>query len=312
MATVFRGRAVSKPDILHDLVFMHDRGGQGRFRDLPNVQLRIVRKGRLEGMVRFAARQHEYSDVSVTSLPTVANELARDGQRVHYEFHSSTLQVIRDELGILDLAKVATLRVPSRYMSQIVAQELPMEMASMVEVVPNVVDRSVFSVCGPTSDSICRKFGRPIVWIGRFDKGKNPNDLIRALSLMPDDFWAVVIVSMESDPGRMADFLATLSQYGLQDRARVFLNLEQGKIAQIYRAAAQSGGVFCSTSLAESFGYGVAEALACGLPVAAYDVGALGELGAVDRQLLLIPPGDVRQLARAIEELSGAHGPDVA
>jgi len=53
---------------------------------------------------------------------------------------------------------------------------------------------------------------------------------------------------------------------------------------------------------AETFGLAVAEAMACGLPVAGSRVGALGELLEPDA---LVPPGDAAALAEAIARLAG-------
>jgi glycosyltransferase involved in cell wall biosynthesis len=61
--------------------------------------------------------------------------------------------------------------------------------------------------------------------------------------------------------------------------------------------------VFVLPSLAEGFGIAAAEAMACGLPVVASDVGGLREIVARNETGILVPPRDANALAHALLEL---------
>jgi glycosyltransferase involved in cell wall biosynthesis len=61
--------------------------------------------------------------------------------------------------------------------------------------------------------------------------------------------------------------------------------------------------VFVLPSLAEGFGMAAAEAMACGLPVIASDVGGLREIVAPNETGILVPPREANALANAILEL---------
>ncbi|HEY9470068.1 MAG TPA: glycosyltransferase family 4 protein [Propionibacteriaceae bacterium] len=301
MSTVYRSRAVERPTTAFDLVFQHDKGGRSRFVDLDNVSLRVVDKGRLEAFLAYAVRNRRYDDVSITSLPEFASSVAKSTNvPVHYEFHTSTVDVIQKELERLDLNAISGIRVPSAYLADMVMQELPVSSRGLVEVVPNDIDHEVFEPTGSTMRAHLGPKDLPLVWIGRFDRGKNYRDFLRLLSLLPKRFVGIVIVSLESDPSRMAEFLGDVGHYQVGNRVKVLMNLDQHAVASIYRGAAIAGGAFVSTSLAESFGYGVVEAMACGLSVFAYDAGALHEHTAREGDLSLFDLGDIDGMAQAL------------
>jgi glycosyltransferase involved in cell wall biosynthesis len=61
--------------------------------------------------------------------------------------------------------------------------------------------------------------------------------------------------------------------------------------------------VFAQPSMEEAFGITVLQAMACGLPVVASDVGGLPELVDPGTTGLMVPPGDVGALAEALQTL---------
>lgn len=299
MATVYRTRASFNPEESHLLVFQKDRGGRAAFRNIPNLDIRIVPRSRLHVYLQFLASTQEVSQLRITADPKLANAVpdAIRG-RVVYEFHSSALDALSAEIDQLDFNNVSQLWTPSRYMKTALGHLLP-EHAPRVSVVPNLVDTTVFREDGERFP-YARAHAIPILWVGRFDAGKNVRDLLRAMSILPARYMIHIVVSLESDPDRLAQTLAELDAYGLSDRTRIHLNLSQAKIAGLYRYTRDSGGIFCSTSLGESFGYSVAEALATRTPVVAYDVGAIGELSTAFDSPYLVPVGDIEGLARTI------------
>ncbi|HEX4436053.1 MAG TPA: glycosyltransferase family 4 protein [Solirubrobacteraceae bacterium] len=75
--------------------------------------------------------------------------------------------------------------------------------------------------------------------------------------------------------------------------------VDAGRLAELRRGAAIA---LVPSRSAETFGMAAAEAMACGLPVAASDVGALPELLGSEA---LVAPGDPEALAAAIRRLAG-------
>lgn len=311
MTTVYKNRIKSNPNDYHNLVFANDHGARGVFDDLTNARVEIPAHGRLDTYVRYSYETAKFDEVRVTSLPETANHLLDiDPSRVVYEFHSSNEKVIEEELSKLNLDKLSKIVVPSLYLRNLVDSLMPPLVDTLIQVVENKVDESVFS---PTVEASPWEFApgsMPLVWIGRFDKGKNPRDFLRVLSLLPVEYFGILIVSMESEPHRAASFLADVAAYGLDSRVKVMMNLPQVEIASLYRFVASNNGAFVSTSLGESFGFGVAEALACGLDTVAYEVGALSERTAPKGcKYVLVDVGDITGLSRQVARLQEVSEP---
>lgn len=300
MTTVYRNRALSDPENHYTFLFMHDKSGSVSYDTLPNATMRISRPDRYNALVEFAVNSCEYESIYITSIPQIVSRLGSRGIEIVYEFHSSDVNVIHRELEALDLSKVDKIATPSEFLAGVVRTKLDDNQRDMVFVLPNIVDQSTFAKDG-SIPSLVRDPGTiPLVWVGRLDKGKNVNDFLRVLSLLPAEYSGIIILSFEDQPERMANFLGLAASLGVEKRITVLLNLSQRDIAGIYRFARTRHGLFCSTSLGESFGYGVAEALASGLPSLAYDVGALRELEGGGADFRLVPVGDVLGFAHLI------------
>lgn len=305
MATVYRTRALSCPEERHDFLFMNDRGGRAAFDSLPNTAYRIIPKGRFSPALSFITNHFDYDEVRVTSLPDVASQLGHGlPDRVAYEFHSSTKSIVEAELKRLDIDAVRNIQTPSHWLTNIVARRLTRAQASKCLTVPNLVDRTTFNKSVPPAVRDLEDGLIPLLWIGRFDKGKNLNDFLRVLSLLPERYVPVVVVSYETEPDRIARAFQEARSYGVAHRMQTHLNLSQEQLARLYTWARERGGLFLSTSLAESFGYSVAEALACGLPTVAYRVGGIPEVPTHETRRELISVGDVPGMAAAVERLT--------
>jgi glycosyltransferase involved in cell wall biosynthesis len=99
-------------------------------------------------------------------------------------------------------------------------------------------------------------------------------------------------------------------ELGLGERVRFAGAASPAEIADALRAA----DLFVLSSLSENMPLAVIEALCCGLPVAATDVGGVPE--AVREDGVLAPPGDPERLAVAIRSVLDGYecydGGDIA
>jgi len=138
--------------------------------------------------------------------------------------------------------------------------------------------------------------GPALVWSGRFVPEKAPHLAIAAARRAGR---SIVLAGPIPDPRYFAGQVQPL----LGDDVRYAGHLRQ---AELSRLIAGSGVLVASPVWDEPYGMVVAEALACGTPVAAFRRGGIPEI--VDSSCArLAPPGDVDALAEAIR---GAEGLD--
>lgn len=301
VTSVIRGRAAAHPDQEFHAIFMYDKGGVNAFSDLENVHIRIVRKDRIIWYLTHVMGKFDYATASFLSCPDVFNEIqVSRTTRTDYEFHSSDLQVIQNELDNLKLDNADRIVTPSEYMASQLRPMVAKHLQLKVAVEPNLVDTSIFCAQDEDSTRTDSSHRIPLVWVGRFDKGKGYRYFLRMLRSLPDNYYGIMVASFEQGPERAAEFLGEAAYDRVDDRIQLLLNQPQIEMARIYREAAAAGGALVSTSLLESFGYTVAEALECGLPVAAFDLPALRERGASPGKIRFADIGDVQELRDAV------------
>ncbi|OFP24496.1 hypothetical protein HMPREF2996_00310 [Corynebacterium sp. HMSC066C02] len=308
VSSVIRGRAADEPNTHFDVVFFNDRGGLRTFSDIANVNVRIIREDRAIAYLTYIVSRMEYDSVHVLSTPKIANALVKDSDvAVVYEFHSSNMTVVGEELKELDVDKMSQIAVPSEVMRLKIGERLPRRILARLIVTPNLVDHRVFSSEGPSDffdrdPKLADSTLRPIVWVGRFDKDKGYQYAVRALAQLPENYFGIFVVSLEHDPIRTSRFLSECDAMGVRDRIQFYMNLSQPEISTLYRSARDRGGVYVSTSLMESFGYAIAESMECGLPCVAFQLPVLDMHN--DRgQLYSVPVGDIQAMSQLISTL---------
>ena len=133
-----------------------------------------------------------------------------------------------------------------------------------------------------------------IVSVGRLAAPKDPFALVAALGRLPTAGFRAVFVGAGPDQAAVA---AAIRGAGL-DRA-VELAGDRDDVPALLAGA----DLFVLASRSEGFPMSVLEAMAAGLPVVASAVGGVAEAVADGETGLLVAPGDVDGLARAIERL---------
>jgi len=159
---------------------------------------------------------------------------------------------------------------------------------SKVRVIYNGVDPGRFSPSPPPA-------GRPtLVWVGRIQPLKDLLTLIRAVALVAGAVPGVrcLLYGPDTDPGYAAQCRRTVTAAGL-DEVVAF----EGPVADASAAFARADVVVLS-SMSEGFPYTVVEAMMCGRPVVATDVGGVAE--ALDDRSLLAEPQNAASLAAAL------------
>jgi len=139
-----------------------------------------------------------------------------------------------------------------------------------------------------------------ILFYGVLDARKGVNILIKAFREISDKACLVIVGS-----GPQKDYLVALAgEWGLSGKV-VFLNwMANSELPGLLNEA----DVFVYPSVPfggweEQFGYAMAEASACGIPVVATGIGAIGEAVKDGITGFLVPPNDIPALRGAITEL---------
>ncbi|HEY5603773.1 MAG TPA: HAD-IIB family hydrolase [Gammaproteobacteria bacterium] len=154
--------------------------------------------------------------------------------------------------------------------------------------------------------------GRPLILaISRPDERKNIAALIQAFGEQPQlrELANLVIIAGNRDDitvmdkgshAVMSGILELIDKYDLYGHVAYPKHHQPEDVADLYRLAAQSKGVFVNPAFTEPFGLTLIEAAASGVPVVAtHDGGPRDILGACNNGLL-IDPLDTRDIAGAL------------
>jgi teichuronic acid biosynthesis glycosyltransferase TuaC len=165
--------------------------------------------------------------------------------------------------------------------------------------IPNGCDRRVFS-CQPSAE-IRTEAGigpadRVILFTGALTPPKGVPELLQAFQKLAAGDPLLHLVCIGEGPLH-AQILEFAAQNGLSGRIRVPGKLSSAEVARWMNAA----DVFCLPSHSEGCPNVVVEAIACGCPVVATDVGGIPDLVSPACGILT-PPGNADRLAEALRQ----------
>jgi glycosyltransferase involved in cell wall biosynthesis len=173
--------------------------------------------------------------------------------------------------------------------------------SKQIRTIPNGIDSQRFQ---PGPSNVNRSdFGIPadhvvIGAIGMFDLVKGHIFLLKALKLLRDRGIEKLTCLIVGD-GRLREHLKTYVQEAGLNQQVTFLGYRRD-VADLLSLM----DIFVMPSIRESFGIAALEAMAMKLPVIASEVGGLAEIVEHRKTGLLLPPGDPRSLADAMETLA--------
>ena len=148
-------------------------------------------------------------------------------------------------------------------------------------------------------DATSRPRARPgegvpaIVSVGRFQAPKDAASLVRALALLGGEHRAALV----GDGPDRAAAVAEARRLGVEEA--VVFEGERDDVPEILA----SSHIFVLSSRSEALPVSILEAMAAGLPVVATRVGGVPELVVDGETGLLVPAGDTRALADALQRL---------
>ena len=165
--------------------------------------------------------------------------------------------------------------------------------AKNVKVLPNGVDTDKFAFSQDREDNL-------ILFVGRFERSKGIHILIDALNFLEtstnliiigpnsnDEYSKEILWRIERENRKGKHNVAYLGSFCLNDLVKYY----------------QKSSVFVCPSLSEAFGIVNLEAMSCGTPVIASNVGGIRDIVENGKNGILVPPNDPIKLAEAIEYL---------
>src|SRR5437764_1336512 len=160
-----------------------------------------------------------------------------------------------------------------------------------VRVVHNGIDTETFRPL----PGVERQPHKPLDVGNSEDRNKGARYFLEAVNLLKDELdFRVTFVDNEKHNLKLAPRL--VNEFGLNSRVDFTGRVPTAELVRHYNEAK----LLVTSSLHEGFGLPLAEAMACGTPTVATDIGAYREIVEHGESGWLVPPGDARALAAAI------------
>lgn len=190
------------------------------------------------------------------------------------------------------IKKSDKLIIVSNYLADELVKRFP-EAADKIEIINCGVDINTFNPFKKAA--IKNGASSTFLFVGNLVKNKNPENLIKAFARLSADA-RLILVGDGPDRKTLIDMAHKLGVYN-KVKFQGYVNKEE--LPDFYRRA----DVLVMPSLNEAFGLVALEAMACGLPVAASNVGGLKEFIKNGENGILFDPNDVTDINKAMANL---------
>lgn len=140
-----------------------------------------------------------------------------------------------------------------------------------------------------------------LLYVGGIQKRKGVGFLIDALNIIKDNNLLLYLVGdLDKEPEYFDNIKKSCHNYGLQSRVRFCGRISDSELKKLYAES----DIFILPSLQEGFGIVIIEAMQFGLPIIASNVTSIPEIVQDDKNGILVPPGNSKKLAEAIDKLT--------
>ena len=182
------------------------------------------------------------------------------------------------------------LQVPSKYLERVLYQLAPDISKARVYVIPPSVDENIFF---PAT----RNRSKIVLMVSNLVEGKGHYDALKAFAEVKKRVAGAKLVIIGTGP-LYGELKQKITEMGLTKEVSLVGSLAHRTLPKWY----QEASVLLFPSYAESFGIVQIEALACGLPVIAYDNEGSREIFA-EYPECLVKTGDIDELGRKLESI---------
>lgn len=202
------------------------------------------------------------------------------------------------ERGLKQLATLAPRVELAIGVSEFNRRELEAAGFKNTAAIPILIDWSAYDVPpDPNVERVWRDVRTKLLFVSAIRPNKRHDDLIRMLAYyhrcIDREAHLLLVGSQRDQPQYCARLRALVRELGLEDAVTFTGPVSQAALVAYYRQAS------CFVSLSEHEGFAVwlLEAMRFGVPIVAYDAGAVGET--LDGGGLLIPRKDLAEVAEA-------------
>lgn len=263
-----------------DLHFFRDYGGSSIFK---NYNGEILIQPDVEKLQRLIEEKNYDAVISVDTVDTLSilqkmNYRGKIGLEVHTTYEQNLTYLGNKIIDCVDFVIV-----PSKYQENLVKNKLEHK---KIHILGNAVSDCITY----RKDCVSKYKKKIILWVGRIDQHKNWRlflKIAKELHKRDDGYLFWIVGGLKSETSEICEFEKKLYQYDLECVVRWIPQVSYDQIDKVYSYAANSGGGYISTSINESFGMTIIEAMMCKCPVVVNQVGALPELTEDGRGLCL-------------------------
>ncbi|WP_144937401.1 glycosyltransferase family 4 protein [Paenibacillus sp. 32O-W] len=258
-------------------VFLSDHGGRSAFNGYPHIYI-LDNK---QKMINFL-NQNKF-DLIVTidtyEIYEVIDELKINVTVIH-EVHSTYITTLMKLKEVLAKSEIAAIITPSEYLKNKIIMNYSEKSNIPIYCVENCLDTSLFSYKDVIYESLNNE--RMLLWVGKLDDHKNWKFFIEVAVDLKAHLKGDVIFQLvggHTAPDSIKnEFIRTISKYKIDGFFNWIPFVDYKNMPEIYSKVAKSGGLCISTSIDESFGMSLIEAISCNCPVIAPKVGAIPEI----------------------------------
>jgi len=163
-----------------------------------------------------------------------------------------------------------------------------------IPIVPNPINIEFFK-----PNPAVKKEDFRVLYVGRLEFRKGVHLLIRAIPQVLEKIPQAKFIFIGNDCGMKNYLLNKISEFGIKDSVEFIDQVPRENLISYY----QQSALCVVPSLWENHPYVILEAMACGKPVIATDIGGIPEIIKDKISGILVPPGSVLSLADSIIEL---------
>lgn len=293
-----------KDNIECHFAFLENHGGKVAFRDYLHVYILNNSDD-----LRMLIEKYNYEIVSIIDTNEVYGWLKPLNYKgfIINEVHTTTMN-LKNISQLLSNKPMDIIITPSEYMKKIIEEDYGFKNKVPVEILPNCLDLTNFY---DSKELKCIKEKKeiPILWVGKLDEHKRYLDFLKICNILETkyksySFKYIIVGGITAPKEKIDKLISYIIENKLISKITWYSSIDYNDMKKVYTFVKEHGGVYVSTTINESFGMSVLEAMTIGLPVVVPSVGALIELP-FKNEYSLYKSGDIESACELITKQIG-------